>query len=212
MISVLSNRSKNKSESLLVDPYRFISNYANHLKKGGKIKVPHWSLSEELNSGHSNNDWFYIRAASLLHDQFLLSRSRVYRFNGMYSTKTNQRSFHKKFSRSGGRINRTIMDQFEKAGVLKTTKCGLRKVTSFGRKEMEMFLSKSQSQSQLSSKIKKQNQNQNQKVIGENTQKKEKEIEKKTEIENEQKTFPNDNQNKKQIEIENENSGNENNN
>lgn len=55
---------------------KFIKAYAEHLKKSGKIEVPHWvdlvktSCAKELSP--YNEDWYYIRAGMFSFSNSLL--------------------------------------------------------------------------------------------------------------------------------------------
>jgi len=130
-----------------VNGQKFVVEYANFLKKGGKIELPAWvdivktSVHKELQP--FNKDWFYIRCAAVARNIYLRPGTGAGALNGKFGGRKNGGYAPYHHADATGQVQRKVLQQLEKAGVLvKDTKKGGRRVTSVGQKEMDLVAKK----------------------------------------------------------------------
>lgn len=119
---------------------KLIKKVSIDLKDNLKFERPKWTLFVKT-SAHKERrpddiDWFYIRAASVLRRIYLDSPVGVQRLRTYYGGLKHRGSKPEEFRRGGGKIIRTILQQFEKIGFIERDKSG-RKITKKGRSYLD---------------------------------------------------------------------------
>ena len=104
-------------------PNELINKVAEELKKVDSIKPPVWSLFVKTGVSRErppqNKDWWYIRSAAILRSVAVLGPIGVSKLRTKYGSK--KRNGHKPahFRKSSGSIIRKILQQLEKADLIK---------------------------------------------------------------------------------------------
>ena len=102
---------------------KLILKLARHLKENVvEVTPPDWSLyvktGRDRESPSIQDDWWYIRAASIMRKLYKASRPLgVERFRVIYGGYKNRGSRPEHYVRAGGAIPRTILKQLENAGL-----------------------------------------------------------------------------------------------
>lgn len=122
----------------------FVKSYAEHLKRTGKVTQPEWS--EVVKTGYAQelppqeDDWFYIRAASLARRLYLQPKAGIRRLEQRYGRKERNGSAPSHKSSASGKIIRVILQQLEEAGLVsKAGSRGARSLTSEGIKDVDII-------------------------------------------------------------------------
>lgn len=106
-----------------VDPTELINEVAKELKTSSIVKPPVWAKIVKTGAGRerppANKDWWYIRAASMLRAIRLLGPVGVSKLRTKYGNKKNRGVEPEKHYDGSGSIIRKIMQQLEKADLLK---------------------------------------------------------------------------------------------
>ncbi len=106
----------------------FIQNLAGFLKKQEVVKPPDWGPFVKTGGNREkrpdNSDWWYIRGASIMRKIYLQGPIGVHNLQKIYGGKKNQGYKPEKKSRGSGAIIRTLLQQLEKAGLVKKTGSG----------------------------------------------------------------------------------------
>jgi small subunit ribosomal protein S19e len=106
-----------------------VENLAEALK--GLIKQPEWTLFVKTSHGKErpplDDDWWYLRAASVLKNVAFLGPIGVSKLRTKYGTRKNRGHQPDKFVKGSGKIIRDILQQLEKAGLVKQGKKGAHK-------------------------------------------------------------------------------------
>lgn len=114
-----------------VDPAELIEKIAEELKKIDSIKPPEWALFVKTGVSRERppfrNDWWYIRAASILRNTYKLGPIGVSKLRTGYGGKKNRGVRPEKFYRASGNIIRKAMQQLAKAGLIQDCKKGVHK-------------------------------------------------------------------------------------
>jgi small subunit ribosomal protein S19e len=109
-----------------VDPELFINKLAERLKNEKIITQPEWALYVKTGVSRErppeNPDWWYIRAASILRRIAIDGPVGVSRLRTYYGSRQRRGSQPEKFRKGSGKIIRTILQQFEKAGLIEQIK------------------------------------------------------------------------------------------
>ncbi len=112
-----------------VNQNELIKKVAEELKK--EIEMPEWAqfVKTGVNKERPplNEDWWYIRAASILRTAYLKGPIGTSRLRKKYSSKRNIGNRPDKVYPSGGKIIRTILQQLEEAELLRFKDSGKRK-------------------------------------------------------------------------------------
>lgn len=105
-----------------------IERTAKELKNTLAIKPPSWA--DFVKTGMSrdrppaNQDWWYVRAASILRKAVILGPIGTSKLRGHYSGRKNRGMAGEHTYKAGGNIIRKILQQLEKSGLLKQAKKG----------------------------------------------------------------------------------------
>lgn len=127
-----------------VDPTLLIHKTADELKKVTEVKPPAWApyvktgMSKERPP--KQEDWWFIRSASILRKIFVLGPVGTSKLRTKYGSRKNRGYQPEKFFVASGNNIRKILQQLEKAGLATQTVKGVRKgrvVTPAGQRLLE---------------------------------------------------------------------------
>lgn len=106
-----------------------INAVANDLKENIKFEKPNWvdfvktGVSRER--APDNNDWWYIRAASILRKMYIRKKEiGVNRLRSLYGGRKNRGVMPEHFYKGSGKIIRTILQKFDAIGFTEKTEKG----------------------------------------------------------------------------------------
>ena len=126
------------------DPSELIEKASEELKKIEAIKPPVWAAFVKTGMHKERppvkNDWWYIRAASILRKIYRLGPIGVSKLRGNYGGKKNRGYKTEHFYKGSGNILRKIMQQLEKEGFVKIdlkSKHKGRLITAKGKKFLD---------------------------------------------------------------------------
>ena len=112
-----------------VQPYALAKEVASSLK--GKITPPKWAVFIKTGAHKERppleQDWWYIRAASVLRTVYKNKIVGVSKLRSKYGGAKNRGVRPSKFTKASGAVLRKILQQLETAGFLKLKKEGLSK-------------------------------------------------------------------------------------
>ena len=112
----------------------FIIRLAEKLK--GKINMPEWAKFVKTASFKERppmqDDFWYIRAASILRNIYIRNAAGVSRLRTKYGGRIRNTHQRKEMRKASGKIIRTILQQLEQVGLLQKSKKG-RMLTPQGR-------------------------------------------------------------------------------
>ncbi|KUK59877.1 MAG: 30S ribosomal protein S19e [Methanoculleus marisnigri] len=114
----------------------FIRQAAEELKKNPQIQPPDWAafaktgVHKELPP--ENDDWWYVRAASVLRRIYTDGPVGAQRMRSIYGGKRNRGPAPSQFRKGSGAIVRKLFQQLEATGYVSQTRGG-RTVTAAGR-------------------------------------------------------------------------------
>ncbi|XP_047318323.1 40S ribosomal protein S19-3-like [Impatiens glandulifera] len=124
-----------------VSPHEFVKAYSAHLKRSGKIELPHWvdivktGTFKEL--APYDPDWYYIRAASIARKIYLRQGLGVGALRRIYGGSKRNGSRPPHFCKSSGSIARHILQQLQKINIIDIEAKGGRKITSSGQRDLD---------------------------------------------------------------------------
>ena len=119
-----------------IPPDLLIEKVAGELKELDSMEIPDWArfaktgVHKEMPPKEEN--WWYIRAASVLRRVYIDGPVGVQRLRSFYGGKKNRGSMPSRFKRGSGSVTRKILQQLEKAGYIVNTPEG-RIVSPAGR-------------------------------------------------------------------------------
>lgn len=126
-------------------PGKVIDNTAEELKSVKEVHMPEWAKFVKSGAGKNrppmDNDWWYKRTASVLRRVALTGPVGVSKLRTKYSAKVNRGFKPERVYKAGGKIIRSILQQLEKAELIRYAEKGVHKgriVTPKG----QSFLSK----------------------------------------------------------------------
>ena len=119
---------------------KMIEIVADDLKNKVKFKMPDWANfvktgahKEKMPQG---DDWWWIRSASILRKIYINGPVGVQRLRTAYGGKKNRGVKPEKFYRAGGKIIRSILQEFDKIGFTEKVSNG-RKITPKGQSYLD---------------------------------------------------------------------------
>ncbi|MFH7903983.1 MAG: 30S ribosomal protein S19e [Candidatus Aenigmatarchaeota archaeon] len=119
-----------------VDPQKLIERLKEELKKIDVIKPPRRALFAKNSPANERppeqEDFWYIRAASILRRLYIDGPIGVSRLRTYYGRRKQHRRRREKFMKASGKIIRTILQQLEKAGLVEKVERKGRKLTPKG--------------------------------------------------------------------------------
>ena len=114
-----------------VDAQELVSKAAEELKKIPEIKAPEWApfvkTGKHKERPPVNDDWWYLRTASVLRTVYRLGPVGVSKLRTKYGGKQNRGVKKEHFFKGSGNILRKSLQQLEKAGLVKFTEKGIHK-------------------------------------------------------------------------------------
>eukprot|EP01083_Nonionella_stella_P243155 847560_1 len=122
----------------------FITAYAEHLKRSGKMELPKWwdivktGTHKELSP--YDKDWYYIRAASIARKVYLRQHTGVGALKKVYGSAGRRGTKKQRHHDANGGLIRAILHQLETMKVVE--KCaegptkGGRKISDHGRQDL----------------------------------------------------------------------------
>ncbi|MFW6025955.1 MAG: 30S ribosomal protein S19e [Candidatus Woesearchaeota archaeon] len=112
-----------------VNQNELIKNVAEELKEN--IEMPDWAKFVKTGPQNErpplNEDWWYIRAASILRTVYLKGPIGTAKLRRKYSGRRNKGVQPDRVYKAGGKIIRTILQQLEKAELLRFKDAGVNK-------------------------------------------------------------------------------------
>ena len=124
-----------------VDPGKLIEKLAEELKKIENIVAPEWAKFAKTGAGKERppveKDWWHTRAASVMRKVYLSGPIGVSKLRKKYSAKKNRGHKPERVYVGSGNILRKILQQLEKAELLKYVEKGVHKgriITGKGEK------------------------------------------------------------------------------
>jgi small subunit ribosomal protein S19e len=109
-----------------IESQKFLKALAEKLKTIPEFKMPGWALFVKTSHGRErpplDNNWWYIRAASILRKVYIKGIVGVGKLRTYYGSKKNRGAKPEKFFRASGKIIRTLLQQATKAGFLEHVK------------------------------------------------------------------------------------------
>ncbi|KAJ3050767.1 40S ribosomal protein S19 [Rhizophlyctis rosea] len=124
-----------------VSSHAFVKAYAAYLKRTGKLEVPKWvdlvktGAYKEL--APYDQDWFYVRAASVARHIYLRSGVGVGALKKNYGGRQNRGSRPHHHAIGSGSIARKVVQALEKIKVLEKDNNGGRKISADGQKDLD---------------------------------------------------------------------------
>ena len=120
-----------------VNAYGLIDKTAQQLENISEIKPPDWSgfvkTGPHKERPPLQDNWWYIRAASILRKLYLGEQVGVSRLRSVYGGRKNRGHKPEHKYKASGAIIRKILQQLEAAGFVKTEKGKGRVITQKGR-------------------------------------------------------------------------------
>ncbi|KAJ3188263.1 40S ribosomal protein S19 [Gaertneriomyces sp. JEL0708] len=125
-----------------VSSHAFVKAYAAYLKRTGKLEVPKWvdlvKTAPYKELAPYDQDWFYVRAASVARHIYLRRGVGVGALKKNYSGRQNRGSRPHHHAESSGSVARKVMQALEKIKVLeKDPENGGRRISPDGQKDLD---------------------------------------------------------------------------
>jgi len=126
------------------DPSELVEKASEELKKVEAIKAPEWAVFVKTGVHKERppikNDWWYVRAASVLRKIYTLGPIGISKLRVKYGGKKNRGTKTEHFYKGSGSIIRKIMQQLEKEGFVKKDLKSVHKgriITAKGKKFLD---------------------------------------------------------------------------
>merc|ERR1719379_2716438 len=124
-----------------VEASRFISAFAQHLKRQGKFELPKWAdtvktgVHKEL--APYDPDWLYVRAASMVRKIYIRGGCGVGSFRKIYGGQKRRGTCTNTFQKGSGSIARYVLTQLQNLDLIEEDENGGRKITREGQRELD---------------------------------------------------------------------------
>ena len=135
-----------------VEAQELVSKAAEELKKIPEIRAPEWAPFVKTGMHKEkppfNNDWWYVRIASVLRTVYRLGPIGVSKLRAKYGGKKNRGVKKEHFYKGSGNILRKSLQQLEKAGFVKFAEKGRHKgriITPKGKSFLDKIATQIQS-------------------------------------------------------------------
>ena len=128
-----------------VDQHEFVKALAAFLKKSGKVRVPEWTdtvktaVHKEL--APYDDDWFFIRGASMARHLYIRSPCGVGAFTRVYGGRKNNGTAPSHFSISSCSVSRRVLQSLETLKIVEKDPNGGRRLTATGRRDLDRIAS-----------------------------------------------------------------------
>ena len=128
-----------------IEPEIVIQKAAEELKKTEHVKKPEWANFVKTSRARErlpvNEDWWYIRAASILRKMYIMNKPiGTNRLRNFYGGRRNRGHKPDRFYKGAGKIIRVILQQLEKVEYIKPVEKGVykgRMITAKGKKFLD---------------------------------------------------------------------------
>lgn len=125
-----------------VDGSKFVTAYAAHLKKEGKVVQPKWvdlvKTGNHKQLPPTNPDWFYVRCAAIARNIYLRPNTGVGALRHRYGGAKRKGVMPKHHGKGSEAVQRKAVQALEAIGVLvKDVKNGGRRMTPNGQKDID---------------------------------------------------------------------------
>ena len=128
-----------------IEPEVLIKEVAKDLKEKDNFKMPEWASFVKTGSHNQkapqDDNWWWIRSAAVLRKIYVNGPVGVQRLRTSYGGKKNRGVKPEKFRRAGGKVIRTILQEFDKMGLTQQNKTG-RSVTAKGQSYLDKAASR----------------------------------------------------------------------
>merc|ERR1719456_1810913 len=124
-----------------VEADKFISSFAQHLKRQGRFEIPKWAdvvktgVRKELPP--IDPDWLYVRTASIVRKIYIRGGTGVGGFRKVYGGQKRRGTMTNTFAKGSGKIARYCLQQLEEMGLVEQDENGGRKITNEGQRELD---------------------------------------------------------------------------
>ncbi|KAK0142756.1 40S ribosomal protein S19 [Merluccius polli] len=124
-----------------VNQQEFVRALAAFLKKSGKLKVPDWvdlvKLAKHKELGPSDDNWFYVRAASTVRHLYLRGGAGVGSMTKIYGGRKRNGVCPAHFSVGSKNVARKVLQALELLKMVEKDPNGGRRVTSQGTRDLD---------------------------------------------------------------------------
>nr|ABW23149.1 ribosomal protein rps19 [Arenicola marina] len=128
-----------------VNQHEFVKALAAFLKKSGKLKVPDWTdlvkLGKHKELSPYEEDWYYIRAASLARHLYIRAPCGVGSFAKVYGGRKNNGTRPSHFCEGSSSIARKALQSLEGVKMVEKDPTGGRRLSSQGRRDLDRIAS-----------------------------------------------------------------------
>lgn len=118
---------------------------SDDLKANVKLNKPDWALFVKTGAHRErspdNQDWWWVRAASVLRKVYIKGPVGVQRLRVAYGGRKHRGVKPEEFRRAGGKVIRTILAEFDKIGFTEKVEGG-RRITPKGQSYLDKIASK----------------------------------------------------------------------
>ncbi|XP_076338722.1 small ribosomal subunit protein eS19-like isoform X2 [Tachypleus tridentatus] len=124
-----------------VDQHEFVQAFAAFLKKSGKLRIPDWvdlvktGIYKEL--APYDEDWFYVRCASVARHLYLRAPVGVGALTKIYGGRHRRGTAPAHFCRGSSSIARKALQALEQLKMVEKDDNGGRRLTSQGRRDLD---------------------------------------------------------------------------
>jgi small subunit ribosomal protein S19e len=123
------------------EPGRLITEAARELGKLKEMAPPAWAIVVKTGSGRmrppEQDDWWFIRSASMLRKLYFTNTLGVSRFRSLYSNRKNRGHKPEHTYPASGAVTRNILKQMGATGLVKVEKGKGRSLTAKGRQFLD---------------------------------------------------------------------------
>eukprot|EP01027_Heterolobosea_sp_BB2_P020762 GEZU01029652.1.p2 GENE.GEZU01029652.1~~GEZU01029652.1.p2 ORF type:complete len:158 (-),score=69.10 GEZU01029652.1:78-551(-) len=124
-----------------VNPSKFVEEYAAYLKKAGKVQIPKWV--DTIKTGiHKdlppvNEDWFYIRMASIARKVYIRQGTGVGGLQKHYGGAQRRGTRPNIFVKAAAGNIKKALQALESLGIVEKDPNGGRRITKEGQRELD---------------------------------------------------------------------------
>ena len=128
-----------------VPPGELVKATSADLKDNVKLNRPEWSYFVKTGPNRErapeNEDWWYTRAAAILRKIYMEGPVGVQKLRVIYGGSKNRGRKPEKFKRSGGKVIRSILQEFDKIEYTKSLGKQGRRITDKGKSYLDRIAS-----------------------------------------------------------------------
>jgi len=124
-----------------VSAEKFITSFAQHLKRQGKFEIPKWAdlvtTGKHKEMAPYDPDWIYTRAASIVRKIYIRGGVGVGGLRKVYGGQFRRGVQKNIYVKSSGKAIRYILQQLEEMGLVEQDDEGGRKISNEGQRELD---------------------------------------------------------------------------